>query len=154
MKRSSINTRQQSTEHNPALPPATAEGTSKNPLTTQTGAAGLPLSSSSLASLVATEVARHSADFESKLRAETEATIAREVKAKVAEILDARSATEQFTEDEAPTAKTLWAMDTFAHALGKFVQKKDANKAAKKLDPKNYPSLTIMKVKQDQVFFC
>ena len=105
MKRSSINTRQQSTEHNPALPPATAEGTSKNPLTTQTGAAGLPLSSSSLASLVATEVARHSADFESKLRAETEATIAREVKAKVAEILDARSATEQFTEDEAPTAK-------------------------------------------------
>ena len=97
----------QSTSHAPARLSNTYEGTSKNPLTAETGAADLPLSSSSLTSLVATEVARHNAEFESKLRAETEATIAREVKAKVAEILNARPAAEQFTEDEAPTAETV-----------------------------------------------
>ena len=58
----------------------------------------------------------------------------------------------KYTEDEAPTAKTLWAMDTFAHALGKFKKKFDANVAAKKIDPKIYPSLTIIKVKQPQVY--
>ena len=59
----------------------------------------------------------------------------------------------KYAEDEAPIGTTLWRMDTFAHALGKFKKKFDANVAAKKIDPKKYPSLTIIKVKQDQVFF-
>ena len=59
----------------------------------------------------------------------------------------------KYAEDEAPIATALWRMDSFAHALGKFKKKFDANVAAKKIDPKKYPSLTIIKVKQDQVFF-
>ena len=60
----------------------------------------------------------------------------------------------KYAEDEAPIATALWRMDSFAHALGKFKHKFHANDAAKKIDPKKYPSLTIIKVKQDQVFFC
>ena len=55
-------------------------------------------------------------------------------------------------EDEAPIATALWRMDSFAHALGKFKKKFDANVAAKKIDPKIYPSLTIIKVKQPHVY--
>ena len=57
----------------------------------------------------------------------------------------------KYAEDEAPIATALWRMDSFAHALGKFQQKYHANAAAKKIDPKNYPSLAIIKVKQPQV---
>ena len=60
----------------------------------------------------------------------------------------------KYAEDEAPIATAPWRMDTFAHALGKFDRQDHANDSAKKIDPKNYPSLTIIKVKQDQVFFC
>ena len=58
----------------------------------------------------------------------------------------------KYAEDEAPIATALWRMDSFAHALGKFKNKFNANKAAKKIDPKIYPSLTIIKVKQPQVY--
>ena len=59
----------------------------------------------------------------------------------------------KYAEDEAPIATALWRMDSFAHALGKFKKKFDANVAAKKIDPKIYPSLTIIKVKQPHVYF-
>ena len=59
----------------------------------------------------------------------------------------------KYAEDEAPKPTPLWVMDSFAHALSSMWSRPaDANKAAKKIDPKNYPSLTIIKVKQDQVF--
>ena len=58
----------------------------------------------------------------------------------------------KYAEDEAPIATTLWRMDTFAHALGKFTRPDNANAAAKKIDPKIYPSLTIIKVKQLHVY--
>ena len=45
----------------------------------------------------------------------------------------------KYAEDEAPIGTTLWRMDTFAHALGKFQQKFHANAAAKKIDPKKIP---------------
>jgi len=99
MKRSSFSSKQ-STEHTPARPSATPEGASKNLLTSQTGAGGV-------SSIVAAEVARHNADFERNLKAAIEDIIAREVKVKVAEILNTRSAAEQVTDDEAPPVETV-----------------------------------------------
>ena len=60
----------------------------------------------------------------------------------------------KYTEDEAPTAKTLWAMDAFAHALGKFGRKDHANDAGKKIDPSQRVQRRAHRVAIDRMLQC